>query len=337
MRRRLLRGTLARKGASVRRLLLPMIAAVTVTVVAGASASHGPSRVSTGNALPAGEIVFARGVNESDSHPSLYTMRPDGSHVRLLTRDADGPAVSPDGSRIAFCRNRANWVMRRDGSAQRQLTPQASKEDAGYCDQAWSADSRAIYVTRYWPKRYTSDIYTVSAEGGQLRRVTDSKACPADPAPSLDGRLIAYDDTGFECGRGLPSIRAVTTAGRPADLPFRVLDDPNGWYPQYDPVWAPDGRHLAWVVDDMGPSSAKHNKDGIWVASANGSPPQRVVEGSTPAWSPDAKWITFERYVGEPKGYSDDIWLVRSDRTQSRALTHTKADDRHPAWLPPSR
>ena len=56
-----------------------------------------------------------------------------------------------------------------------------------------------------------------------------------------------------------------------------------------------------------------------------------------PTWSPDGKWIASERGYIEAKGYSDDIWLVRSDGTQSRALTHTKATDRNPAWLPPIR
>jgi Tol biopolymer transport system component len=66
----------------------------------------------------------------------LFTIRPDGSGLRRLTRDGAGgennwAMWSPDGNKIAWGRGESVWVMNADGSGKRMVT------DAGGVPGAW--------------------------------------------------------------------------------------------------------------------------------------------------------------------------------------------------------
>jgi Tol biopolymer transport system component len=76
-----------------------------------------------------------------DSHGALFVMNADGSHQRLIARDAVMPSFSPDGSRIAFSRpgRRGIWTMNGDGSHQKAIT--AGSSDAGYTFSPTAAES----------------------------------------------------------------------------------------------------------------------------------------------------------------------------------------------------
>lgn len=302
-------------------LIGPVVLAVMVAGLSGCG--RGTS------AVQAGEVVFTRSAT-AGSHPSLYAMSPDGSHVRLVVQNAAEAAASPDGSRIAFVRGGAIWVMQRDGSDQRRVTPPGPR-DAG--DPAWSPDGRTLYFYRSLTapppaETWQPAIFSIHIDGTALQRVTRG-SCDVAPAPSPNGRLVAFTSMGgmrtLDCIEGAGGfLDAITTSGHRADLPFLLAD---GW--NYEPAWSRDGRHLAYLVIDVNAAEPLHS---IWVSTSDGSRPRRmrtpkgsVVSG--PAWLPDGQQLAFE--------LNEDIWLVRADGTGLLQLTHTTADETDPAWLPP--
>jgi Tol biopolymer transport system component/DNA-binding winged helix-turn-helix (wHTH) protein len=75
---------------------------------------------------------------------------------------------------------------------------------------------------------------------------------------------------------------------------------------------------------------------GIWLASADGAKPTRVLSrpyaiASTPAVAPDGRSIVFFRSSGGPLG---DLWIVPSTGGAPRRLTFDDAEAGSPTWTP---
>lgn len=277
-----------------------------------------------GSGSPNGSIVFTRGGD-------LYVTARNGTGARRLAVAAEQAAVSRDALWIAFVRDRTIWVMRRDGTGQRQLT--SGHEDI---TPAWSADGGQIYFSRrvegrdkYGRYEYAWPLFRMTAEGDGVQQLTrpaawDHGTCDTSPAPSSDGRLIAYDSFG-DCDRGHePSIEAVTPSG----VPVRLRQFDTSDY-AFDPDWSPDGKRLAYALaDEWGMSR------GIAVAASGGTRARRIYgrPAAAPVWAPDGQWIAFVRSTAR-KG---TIWLIRRDGTGLHPLSSGRYDA-DPAWLPASR
>src|SRR5207247_9088158 len=112
-----------------------------------------------------GRIVFVR---DND----LYTMRPDGSHVRQVTRTPNRieylPAWSPDGSKIAFVKNSPPWkwnvfTINADGTGLTRITHMSA------WDPAWSPSGRRIAFDR--PPQGGTFEDRVERLGGEVRQM----------------------------------------------------------------------------------------------------------------------------------------------------------------------
>ena len=183
-----------------------------------------------------------------DSHESAPAWSPDGTqiafvsnrsgwrnigvvdvetgHIRMLTTsewDEYNPQWSPDGGTVAFVANkRWNFDLMRvsaEGGEPRQLTTRNGVSGGFEGLQArgtfrWSPDGESIAYTYMGPKM-TSDIWVISADGGELRQLTDHMPEGLRTDPFVEPELISYES---EDGLEVPAFLYLPEAGT-GDLP----------------------------------------------------------------------------------------------------------------------
>jgi TolB protein len=257
-------------------------------------------------------------VSTRDGDPEVYVMDAAGTAARRLTRtpgrDAH-PYWSPDGRRIVFQSPRDDghtriFVMNADGSDQRAITG-----NRGFCGvPVWSPDGTVIafQCTEDLARTATDKpwkLFTVTADGGELRQLTQGPGNDQVPNWSRDGRrLVFYSDRSgvdqlyrleFPGGAVAPLTRD-TFANRAAS-------------------WSPDGRTLLFQSERHGEPSDIYRMD------ANGGNARRLttsgVRHGVPYFSPDGRTIAFQG----PSGTTSRIWIMNADGSGLRMLSAPSA------------
>ena len=254
--------------------------------------------------------------------------------VISTTREDSRGAWSPNGKTVAFNSDRAGdmniWLFSLDDAKARQLT----SGPGGDFQPNWSPDEKKIAF--FSSRSGSPNIWEVDVAGGALRPLTSNAGVNVNPFFSPDGARIAYQSdhsgrlevwvmnadggnphqlsnvgvTGHfmrwsETGRDV--IFRCTCAGKPATMKVSI----GGGDPQPFAEMK-GGSHISFspdrsrIVDVVG-----HRV--LWVSPVNGAPPEKVYEFPDadvridyPVWSPDGKWVLFDRF--RPQG--GDIWAM---------------------------
>jgi Tol biopolymer transport system component len=105
-----------------------------------------------------------------------------------------------------------------------------------------------------------------------------------------------------------------------------------------DPVWSPDGSHIAFLRARYTGHSIRTI---LFVAASDGTGRHLLARcglcgtnyGGRPGWSPDGKWIAFSRGGGR-----ESLWIVPAAGGNPRRLTDCGAcADAQPTWAPNGR
>ncbi len=284
-------------------ILLALLVASLVVLALSACGGQEANKKSTesgGSAATNGQIAFRTWLDPDQTEGALFTMNPDGSHIRQITHPPEGwrdddPVWSPDGQRIVFNREKSDestsriMVVNPNTGDERQVTP-----CTGRCvqdlDPTFSPDGDSVAFNRQVRPRikgksWKTPIFIVGLDGSDPHQLTETPKPHAPPAGPLDN---------------------------------------------FEPAISPDGKMLGFIRNRYEPEE----NTAIFVQPID-SPgdvhqltPWKLNCQDRPEFSSDGKLMLFRCLPKGEEGPSNLYW-VHPDGTGLHALTHEDADKQY--------
>ena len=178
--------------------------------------------VPSGASAAGGAIIYSKVTEDHRTYKEGETVlppkAPEGGlfavkdrHLNQLTENpADSePSFSADGHVIAFAREGDVYVMRADGSGQKQLTTGSAIESRPLV----SPNGRVVVFERRATALAPRDLFTVSVNGGSPHALSATPADEHEASFSPDGRTIAFVRTSEAAGDSNDDIYTVSPSG----------------------------------------------------------------------------------------------------------------------------
>ena len=266
----------------------------------------------------AGRLLFHS--NRAGNY-DIYMLDIETGEVSRLTDSPDHeiePALSPDGTRIAFARTRFNprgqdiYVMNTEGADPERIT--YMKDSIAMCPD-WSPDGDEIIF--YATRASHFHLFAVSPERGEVREIPSSPQNDMMPDWSPDGTRIVFASD--REGRGELYVMS------PDGSNLQRLTD--SMMDEWRPRWSPDGNYIVF----------QGNYTGHWelyLLNIETGEIERLTDGSEesrePYWSGDGRLIYYAHE--EQGGYN--LYVLDLEQRISRQLTNTPGvEDGYPVWV----
>jgi Tol biopolymer transport system component len=259
-----------------------------------------------------------------------------GAPAALLTtsRVESRGAWSPDGRRIAFNSDRLGemniWIRELESGVERQITT----GPGGDYQPEWTPDG--THLLFFSARGGNANIWRVAVAGGTPVRLTEDPSIDTNPFPSPDGSSVAFlsDRSGRNevwvmaaDGSGQRQLTSVGAGGHflrwTPDGTAILFRAESGGQLRTMRVTVADGRliqlpdvasgaHMSLSPSQQVIMDVRGHKT-LWAYPLDGRPATRVFEFPDPdvridypTWSPDGRWVLFDRAA--PLG--GDLWTM---------------------------
>lgn len=264
-----------------------------------------------------GKQLIFQSTRDGRKCDQIYTMRVDGSDVRLISNGEGRTTCSyflPQGKRVLYSSTHL-------GDRQCPTPPDFSQ---GY---VW-----AVYPT--------FDIFTARRDGSDIKQLTHTNGYDAETTIARDGRLV------FTSLRdGDLDIYTMDANGKNVRRLTNELGYDGG------PFWSYDGKQIVYRANHPETEKQKHDylallKQNlirpttleIWVMNADGSNKRQVTRNGranfAPYFFPDGKRILFASNMDDPKGRNFDIYKINVDGSGLERITFNETFDGFPMFSP---
>lgn len=287
----------------MKKQLFALLVAATLTMIN--SGVLGAQNIAASPSHKVKRLAFER----YELHFNIFVMMSPDSKAKRLVENAEYPALSPDGEKVAYCANNKGWwgqihVINVDGSGHRQLT----NLKGGACEPDWSPDGEKVAFTRYGGE--TPQIFVMDKDGQNTRRVTEGR----EPRWSPDGNRLMF------LRQQKPRTDSFTIWKINVDGSALIkITDASSMLSEAS--WLPDGNGIAYSAN-----RELKQKFGVFRASLDGTGVETIVSDRHhsyffPLLSPDARELVAATTPDLP--YLDgQIMLVDLSRSQTSFLTY---------------
>jgi len=309
-------------------LLVPALMAVCLMLA--------PTQEARASAFPGanGKIVFSSnrstgtGVNNPEHDQEIFSMNPDGTALKQLTKNKAGqdidPTYSSDGKKIAFRSDRTGdseiFVMNSDGTGQKNLTNNPGND----LRPSFAADGKKMLFQS--TRTGNSEIFVMNSDGTGQTDLTNDPASDFNATFSPKGDKIAF----VSVRSGLDPEIFVMNSNGTGQTPLTANDALED-----DPSFSPDGNKIAFSSNRDGGTNAEDHD--IFVMNADGMgtplrPTSSTARDEEPAFSPDGKKIAFK----SSRDGSEDVFVMDASGANQTNITPNTIGvfDREPDWQP---
>jgi CxxC motif-containing protein (DUF1111 family) len=296
--------------------------------------------VRAGHSGPDGSFVNAPGgslINSRSINTTIQERVPGGPHiiytnnatqVSIVSFDIDAgvintdpnvpttghsfPALSPDGSKIAFGANGGIWVVNNDGTNPNLISFEGDSQPA------WSPDGTTIAFSS--TRTGTAQIFTMTPIGTEVTNISNSPLVnDRMPTFSPDGSKIAFQRT----PNAINPVGKIWTMNANGSGQMQIT---TGVGNDERPTYSPDGMTIAFST----------NRDGnyeIYKILAVGGIATRLTNNAAsdrnPSWAPDNSAIAF----GSDRNAGLKIWAIAPDGTNpSQVNGNNDGGGDQPSW-----
>ncbi len=262
---------------------------------------------------------------------AIYVMDLSSRTLRKLAeRDASGLTWSSDGREIFFTGRPDDlpgssaspaklWAMAVSSGRCRPLTGMYAAQP-----RPSPKSGRIVFVSQGGGQ---TDLWTLSASGGEAVRVTNDAALDWSPVWSADGAWIYFGSDRGGAG-GLWKVQVDGASGRPLGDPRRVSDAVFA-APFYLASGAGEGSPLVLISLNTNGRLHRLTLDSHLRVTGIAALPERFMAAGSPQVSPDGRWLAYTALTSQ-----EDLAIDRSDGSEPRLLTQDGFRDRAPRWSP---